>query len=100
MLVIKCGGCSVKLALANVSKRPVFRNKAMNTPLVIEASISDLVASLTHASKPIMIFLSTILIAMITKEIELLTASPVYLMPKYLWQISVGWIQPKRDAST
>ena len=64
----------------------------MCMPVVIEASISDLVPSLTHVSKEIMIFLRTILIAIITKEIELLTASPVYLMYKYLSQISVAGI--------
>jgi hypothetical protein len=52
----------------------------MKTPLVTEASISDLVDSFTHMSKPITIFLRTILIAIITKAIELLTASPVNLI--------------------
>jgi len=70
------------LALARVSNKPVFRKSVMKTPLVIEESISDLVASLTHVSNPVTIFLRTMLIAIMTKEIELLTKRPVNLIPK------------------
>jgi len=69
------------LALARVSNKPVFRKSVMKTPLVIEPSISDLVASLTHVSNLVIIILRTILIAIITKEIELFMASPEYLIP-------------------
>jgi hypothetical protein len=75
--VIHFTGYSVKLAFANVSKRPVFRKSVMKTPIVTSANYADLVAYLTHEISLITYFLRIRLIAIITKEVEPTAAIPV-----------------------
>ena len=51
MLVIKCGGCSLRFELAKVRSRPVSMNVEANTPFVIFANCVEVLASLTQVNK-------------------------------------------------
>jgi len=94
MLVIKCGGCSLRFEFAIVSRRPVSMKVEANTPLVILDSYVEVFASLTQVNKAITFpFKSKLMITMM-KEIEPPKAAPNNLEKLYALQIGAFTVFP------